>query len=330
MKTRGGNALFGSIAAALMAFAATAGTELLQNGDFEQSSATDQSWGSYAGKNGYNNPGWTVSEHGGLAKPNGTWMQSGLAVGSFALFIQTGTGSGEVIVRQNVGALPNGVYRIAFSYTSRPKNGSTNYLADPRPVTYVELVEAGGNVISVGSVSTKVSTLSSFAANVFVPAGTYAFRFRQPQTSADRANVFEGVSIKNDVLNIETDYVDFVGTHSSTVLYEEGTAKHNLYLGSGNNIYYPTREGYTVKACRAYFRLSGLTAGEPTSPSANVRAFVLDFGDGEKTGIRSLTPDASPKGEGRSGWYTINGVKLQGKPTMRGIYINNGRKVVIK
>ena len=143
-------------------------------------------------------------------------------------------------------------------------------------------------------------------------------------------SVFEGVSIRNGAYYIKTDYVDFVGTHSSTVLYEEGTAKHNLYLGSGNNIYYPTREGYTVKACRAYFRLNGLTAGEPTSPSANVRAFVLDFGDGEKTGIRSLTPDASPKGEGRSGWYTINGVKLQGKPTMRGIYINNGRKVVIK
>ena len=52
------------------ALTASASTELIQNGDFEQSSATDQSWGSYSGKNGYSNPGWTVSEHGGLAKPN--------------------------------------------------------------------------------------------------------------------------------------------------------------------------------------------------------------------------------------------------------------------
>ena len=94
-------------------------------------------------------------------------------------------------MRQNVGALPTGVYRIAFSYTSR----AGDYLKTPRPVTYVELVEAGGNVISVGSVSTTVATLSSFAANVLVPAGTYAFRFRQPETSADRANIFEGVSM---------------------------------------------------------------------------------------------------------------------------------------
>ena len=75
------------------ALTASAGTELLQNGDFEQGNATDQSWGAYAteaninaGK--YSNPGWTVSSGGGLAKPNGTWLASGLAVGNWALYLQ--------------------------------------------------------------------------------------------------------------------------------------------------------------------------------------------------------------------------------------------------
>jgi len=30
------------------------------------------------------------------------------------------------------------------------------------------------------------------------------------------------------------------------------------------------------------------------------------------------------------GWYTLNGVKLQGAPTEKGIYIRNGKKVVVK
>ena len=30
------------------------------------------------------------------------------------------------------------------------------------------------------------------------------------------------------------------------------------------------------------------------------------------------------------GWYTLNGVRLNGKPTKKGIYINNGKKVAIK
>jgi hypothetical protein len=30
------------------------------------------------------------------------------------------------------------------------------------------------------------------------------------------------------------------------------------------------------------------------------------------------------------GWYTMDGRKLEGKPTKKGLYINNGRKIVIK
>ena len=30
------------------------------------------------------------------------------------------------------------------------------------------------------------------------------------------------------------------------------------------------------------------------------------------------------------GWYTIDGVRLSGKPSKSGLYINNGRKVIIK
>jgi len=149
-----------------------------------------------------------------------------------------------------------------------------------------------------------------------------------PKMASDLVNpVFSGVTISSTTANVPTQYVDFVGTYSPAVIYEEGD-KHNLYLGSGNTLYYPTTEGYKVNACRAYFQLkNGLTAGDP---AAGVRAFVLHFGDGEETAIRSLTPDASPKGEGRNGWYTINGVKLQGKPIVRGIYINNGKKIVVK
>lgn len=29
-------------------------------------------------------------------------------------------------------------------------------------------------------------------------------------------------------------------------------------------------------------------------------------------------------------WYSLDGRRLSGKPAVRGIYINNGRKIVIK
>ncbi len=53
------------------------------------------------------------------------------------------------------------------------------------------------------------------------------------------------------------------------------------------------------------------------------------IGDGDgTTGINTLPND---DGEDMSGnWYTLDGRKLQGKPTQKGVYISNGKKMVIK
>jgi len=75
----------------------------------------------------------------------------------------------------------------------------------------------------------------------------------------------------------------------------------------------------------------------PTPPEEGggpVRAFVLNFGDDERndnnaTGIISVH-DSGFMVNGSDAWYTLDGRKLSDKPTQRGIYVNNGRKVVIK
>ena len=86
-----------------------------------------------------------------------------------------------------------------------------------------------------------------------------------------------------------------------------------------------------MNACRGYFQLKqGLTAG---SQSAGARAFVLNFGDDSNaTGIVSAEANSSlfTLHSSLSEWYSLDGCRLNGKPTAKGIYINNGRKVVIK
>jgi len=140
--------------------------------------------------------------------------------------------------------------------------------------------------------------------------------------------VFNGVTISNATANAETSYVDFVGTYSPVSIYTD--EKTNLYLGADNKLYYPTATDFQVNAFRGYFQLKGLTAGEPSnSNQASVRAFKLNFGDDEATGIISVH-DSGFMVNGSDMWYTLDGHKLQGKPTQRGIYINNGKKVAIK
>ncbi len=83
-----------------------------------------------------------------------------------------------------------------------------------------------------------------------------------------------------------------------------------------------------MNAFRGYFHLkNGLTAGEPSSPNA-VRAFNLNFADGseEAQGIRDNKREPITNNH----WYTLDGVRLDGKPTQKGLYIHGGRKVVIK
>ncbi len=61
---------------------------------------------------------------------------------------------------------------------------------------------------------------------------------------------------------------------------------------------------------------------------------IVGVTDGNATGINSigqkdsLTLDPSPKGEGS--WYTLDGRLLEGKPTKKGMYIHNGKKIVVR
>jgi len=59
------------------------------------------------------------------------------------------------------------------------------------------------------------------------------------------------------------------------------------------------------------------------------RIFVEDFENGT-TAIQSLNADEINGLKVAEGWYTIDGIKLQSMPTEKGVYINNGKKVVIK
>ena len=50
--------------------------------------------------------------------------------------------------------------------------------------------------------------------------------------------------------------------------------------------------------------------------------------NGETTGIGEL--DTKTGEISMDGWWTLDGIRLSGKPAKRGIYINNGRKIVVK
>ena len=79
-------------------------------------------------------------------------------------------------------------------------------------------------------------------------------------------------------------------------------------------------EGSEMAARKAFVLVSG-------SNQAPARSLTMVFDDA--TGISSVNGSGTMV-NGSDAWYTLDGRKLQGKPTKSGIYVNNGRKVVIK
>ena len=136
---------------------------------------------------------------------------------------------------------------------------------------------------------------------------------------------FEGVTqdwTANPVTPTNADGpVTFVPVLTPTELTANDRTK--LFLGAENKLYYPSAN-VTVNGFRAYFQLNGLTAGDLTGGGA--RTFVLNF-DGEQTGILSTTNLSNYTNSGA--WFTLDGRKVQ-NTTRKGVYIQNGRKVVIK
>ena len=139
--------------------------------------------------------------------------------------------------------------------------------------------------------------------------------------------VFEGVTINASEYYVPSNdgTVSFYGTYSPVTLPEDwfsGTTLENiLFIGNGGGLYYPQASG-TLHAFRTFFYLP--------NTSVTVKEFVLNFEEaGETTGI--ITVDNGQLRTGNDAWYTLDGRRINsGRPTQKGVYIVNGKKVVIK
>lgn len=115
-----------------------------------------------------------------------------------------------------------------------------------------------------------------------------------------------------------TTYVNFVPTLGKTEV--TGDVKDILILNTSGTLVHPSAVG-NMKGFRGYFLMH--------EAAANLaRAFVINFGEGETTGIQPIRMENGTTPA--EGTYDLSGRRIQGQPTQKGVYIQNGKKVVIK
>ncbi|MBQ3768377.1 MAG: InlB B-repeat-containing protein [Prevotella sp.] len=133
----------------------------------------------------------------------------------------------------------------------------------------------------------------------------------------------------------------FQGTYSQISLPKTGEYDYGFAAGDGSKVAIGTfvhlKSGASAAPFRAYLRYTGSDANWAKAPNragaANdampSRIIVRIVGaDGGTTDIGTLDTRTGEISTGE--WFDLNGRRLQGKPSTKGVYINNGKKVVIK
>ena len=198
--------------------------------------------------------------------------------------------------------------------------------------------------------NTAVTTLTANTPYLFMPSDT---KMEFPNISSMTGGVVTlQTTTANDGLygGATTDYDwNFYGTYVKKTwtssdsdkdygfAAQGGTAVHGEEVVAGQFVRFTT--GAFIKPMRCYLSYVGTSApaparrmtrsasGDDLPASITVR---LVSRNGETTAIGTLDTTTGEVSFDSEAWYTLDGVRLSGKPSTKGIYINNGRKIVIK
>ncbi|MBP5225913.1 MAG: hypothetical protein J6336_00850 [Kiritimatiellae bacterium] len=250
-----------------------ASEELVTNGEFEEGAfSVSQAWGAYANNAGFTNPGWQVNNPGrvGLGCPFGTWLQTGLEVGKYAMFIQTRDSEGDTTAYQDVAVSAPGTYRVALNYVARPGN----YAGQTIKISFGPVSDGviTDDLINDQFTTTTYTELTPYEKYITVETvGTYRLLFTAQNSATDYATAVDCVSIRR-----QTEYCFWTGG------------------GDGETISDPANWGRTVLSPVDDLCFTNATALVLSMPADFTASSLNFFGTGAVT-VNGVTPggDAS-------------------------------------
>lgn len=211
-------------------------------------------------------------------------------------------------------------YNVTINDRTLWKDGEWNTLCLPFNVALSGSVLEGAEARELSSANLSEGTLTltfSDPVSTLLAGKPYIVKWAGDGSNNIIAPVFTGVTLNSGYNNFTSGNVSFKGTYTPLTFATEN--KNILFLGGGNKLYYPDGDNsITIGAFRAYFQLDG---------AALVKDFRLSFGDEESTGLMDM--EIMESMDSPNAWYTLDGRKLNGKPTIKGMYIHNGRKIII-
>ena len=203
---------------------------------------------------------------------------------------------------KNAGQLPAG-YEITV-----PAGEYATYFKDE--ALYVENENA--QLYTISSVTESEAVLSD--AITVAPANTPLLVYNKSQTETLTFLLRPTTDKTPDNVTAAT---QFVGTLEATTIPASATGADNYALNGYAFVW--VKNAIEVGANKCWLHI----ASQPAAARAMTRSIVGGNGTTGIDAIENVTID-------NEGWYDLQGRKLQAKPNRGGIYIHNGKKVVIR
>ena len=233
-------------------------------------------------------------------------------------------------------------YNVTLAGRTLTKNGEWNTLCLPFDVTAAQMAETthplygatikeldnsadGTNLDGKGVLTLKFNTVydgSTYTGNL-VAGKPYIVKWENTTGSVSNPEFTDVTISSTSPTEVTSDdgNVKFVGQYSPFSITDQNKDEI-VYIASGNKIGY-SKNARTLKSFRAHFLVK-------PNDGSKARAINVDWGDGETTSLSEELRVKSEEFVTTTEWYSLDGRRLSGKPTQKGVYINNGKKVVIK
>ena len=263
---------------------------------------------------------------------NSSWNGLDLTVSRVDVCLDDQADNSDVIRQYDDGNFYNVVLKGRTLY----KDGNWNTICLPFDMENFD-IENGAELrkLEEASISGTVLNLTfADATSDYVPNTPYIIRWNKgddvvcPLFTNVSFNTTQDGNYDNGVSG--SGRVRFIGTCKGTTF--EAEDKSILLMGAENQLFYPQPnpnggQNPSLGAFRAYFKI-----GEDGSQQARqLTGFNITYNGEATTGIiETTTTNFTNSTNADDAWYSLDGRKLQGKPTKRGVYLNNGKKVVVK
>jgi len=200
-------------------------------------------------------------------------------------------------------------------------------------------LKSSGKVFEFTGISDDKMVMTEVSATTLEPNKPYIFEPTADMTDITFNNVT--VNIDADPKTTQANFT-FQGTYTSKTTWTETelgkcygfTAK--AANGYEQGMFAKLGSEASAKPFRAYLQYTGTGSLKDDNASAGTRGLeslpetigIIWVMANGTTAISGITQQAQQTAA--NGWYTLDGRRLAGKPSKKGVYVNNGQKVIIK